>query len=127
MEPNFFVKNRSPFFLVVLTFMLLAWMIPQLIFHPNDILLTADGDGLKSYYSFIYHLQFDQQFLHFGGMNYPHGEHYLYTDGFPAIAWILQLLPFLKAHGIFIIHFTLFLSLLFTPFFIYLKLKKLVE
>ena len=124
MEPNFFVKNRSPFFLVVLTFMLLVWMIPQLIFHPNDILLTADGDGLKSYYCFMYHLKFDESFLHFGGMNYPHGEHYLYTDGFPAIAWILQLLPFLKAHGIFMIHFTLFLSLLFTPLFIYLILKK---
>jgi len=124
MEPNYFSKNRSPIFLVVLTFVLLAWMIPQLIFHPNDILLTADGDGLKSYYCFMYHLKFDESFIHFGGMNYPHGEHYLFTDGFPAIAWTLQLLPFLQPHGIFIIHFTLILSLLFTPLFIYLILKK---
>jgi hypothetical protein len=96
----------------------------MLLFHPNEFLLTGDGDGLKSYYSFVYHLNVDSSLLHFGGMNYPHGEHYLYTDGFPAIAWLIQLLPFLKPHGIFIIHFTLILSLLFTPLFIYLILRK---
>ncbi|MEN9972390.1 MAG: hypothetical protein RIS20_737 [Bacteroidota bacterium] len=117
-------RHQYKLILLGLTVVFLAWELPTLLFHPNEYLLTADGDGLKSYYSFVYHLTFDSTLFHFGGMNYPHGEHYLYTDGFPAIAWLIQLLPFLKPYGIFIIHFTLIISLLFTPLFIYLILRK---
>ena len=102
---------------------LCIWM-PDLIFHPNDILLAGDGDGLKSYFCFFYHTHYDDSLIHFSGMNYPHGEHYLFTDGFPSIAWIIQLLPFLKPYGIAVIHLSLLLSLWLTPLFIYFVLKK---
>lgn len=124
MKSILFFSNRPQLTLVILTFFVLVWKIPQLIFHPNELLLTSDGDGLKSYFSFIYHLQYDQSFLHFGGMNFPHGEHYLFTDGFPALAWFLQLFPFLKDDGILILHLSIILSLLLTPLFIFLILKK---
>ena len=121
---SFFQKHLSKIILLGLTLAFLLWKLPALLLHPNELLLTSDGDGLKSYYCFVYHLQFDETFLHFGGMNYPYGEHYLFTDGFPAIAWLIQLLPFLKPYGIGIVHLSLAVSLLFTPFFLYLILRK---
>lgn len=124
MVVSFVQKHLYKIILLGLTLAFLLWKLPALLLHPNELLLTADGDGLKSYYCFVFHLQFDESFMHFGGMNYPHGEHYLFTDGFPAIAWLLQLLPFLKPYGISIIHLSLAVSLLFTPFFLYLILRK---
>jgi len=120
----YFIRNRAKALLLFLTACFLVWQLPDLIFHPNDILLTGDGDGLKSYYCFYFHTHYDESLIHFSGMNYPHGEHYLFTDGFPSIAWIIQLLPFLKPYGIAIIHVSLIISLWLTPFFIYLVLKK---
>jgi hypothetical protein len=117
-------QNRSKVLLLFITACFLIWQLPEVIFHPNDVLLTGDGDGLKSYFCFFYHIHYDESLIHFSGMNYPHGEHYLFTDGFPSIAWIIQVLPFLKSYGIAIIHLSLLISLWLTPLFIYLILKK---
>jgi len=120
----YFIQNRAKALLLFITACFLIWQLPDLIFHPNDILLTGEGDGLKSYFCFFYHIHYDDSLIHFSGMNYPYGEHYLFTDGFPSIAWILQLLPFLEPYGITILHLTLIISLWLTPLFIYLVLKK---
>jgi hypothetical protein len=120
----YFQRNRPEVLLLFISACFLIWQLPALIFHPNDILLAGDGDGLKSYYCFFYHTHYDESLVHFSGMNYPHGEHYLFTDGFPPIAWIIQLLPFLKPYGIALIHLSLLLSLWLTPLFIYSVLKK---
>lgn len=117
-------RNRSKAFLLLITACFLIWQLPDLVFHPNDILLTGDGDGLKSYYCFYFHTHFDDSLIHFSGMNYPYGEHYLFTDGFPLIAWLVQILPFLKPYGFALIHLSLAFSLWLTPLFIYLILKK---
>jgi hypothetical protein len=117
-------KQGAKFCVLILSAIFICWLFPQLVFHPNDILLVGEGDGLKAYFSFFYHTHYDDSFLHFDGMNFPHGEHYLYTDGFPLIAWLVQALPFLKPYGIAIIHLSLVLSLWLTPLFIYLILKK---
>jgi len=118
-------RNRSKALLLFISACFLIWQLPDLIFHPNDILLSGGGDGLKSYFCFYYHIHYDDSLIHFTGMNYPHGEHYLFTDGFPLITWLVQLLPFLKPYGIGLIHWSLVLSLWLTPFFIYLILKKM--
>lgn len=120
----FFHRNQSKVLLLFLSACFLIWQLSDLIFHPNDILLAGDGDGLKSYYCFFFHTHYDESLIHFTGMNYPHGEHYLFTDGFPSIAWIIQVLPFLKPYGIAIVHLSLLFSLWLTPLFIYLVLKK---
>lgn len=120
----YFIRNRDKALLLFITACFLIWQLPDLIFHPNDLLLTGEGDGLKSYFCFFYHIHYDDSLIHFSGMNYPHGEHYLFTDGFPSIAWIIQLLPFLKPYGIAIIHLSLIISLWLTPLFLYMILKK---
>ena len=121
---EFFKKQGAKISLLILPAIFICWMFPQLVFHPNDILLVGEGDGLKAYFSFFYHTHYDDSFLHFNGMNFPHGEHYLFTDGFPLLAWLVQGLPFLKPYGIALIHMSLIVSLWLTPLFIYLILKK---
>ncbi|MEY3844783.1 MAG: hypothetical protein RL293_1205 [Bacteroidota bacterium] len=119
------IRNHPKALLLFGTACFLIWQLPDLIFHPNDILLSGGGDGLKSYFCFYYHIHYDDSLIHFTGMNYPHGEHYLFTDGFPLITWLVQLLPFLKPFGIGLIHCSLVLSLWLTPLFIFLILKKM--
>jgi hypothetical protein len=93
---KWFGKYLPSIVVLLLTFLFLNILLPDLIYHPGEILLAKSGDGLKSYYVINYHLNYDNSFLHFSGMNYPYGDNYLFSDGFPAITFFIQTLPFLK-------------------------------
>ena len=112
-----------PFLVLIGTLGILLLSIPDLILSPNDVLLAPTGDGLKSYYVFDYQLNYQKTYNHFAGLNYPYGDSYLYTDGFPALQAIMQFLPFLGAYHVGIIHLTLILGFLLTSIFLYLILK----
>lgn len=101
------------------TVTLIFLSIPELITSPNDFLLTSEGDGLKSYYVFDYQLKYRDSFNHFSGLNYPYGENYLYTDGFPALQYFAQFFPFLDSYSVGIIHITIVLSFFLTTYFLY--------
>jgi hypothetical protein len=59
------------------------------IIHPNDYLFATGGDGSKNYFTPAYAVRYDQG-TEFSGMNYPFGEHIVYTDAQPLITWLLQ-------------------------------------
>jgi hypothetical protein len=83
-----FFKKYGPILMLLLgTILLILLSIPELITSPNDFLLISEGDGLKSYYVFDYQLKNRDSFNHFSGLNYPFGENYLFTDGFPALQY----------------------------------------
>jgi hypothetical protein len=88
---------------------------PQVFFHLNSVLSSITGDALKNYYTFGYHLKNDLNVLHFSGMNFPYGEHVIYTDGQPLISNFLKLLPFTQGYFVGIIHALLFLSYIVSP------------
>ncbi|MDP5172697.1 MAG: hypothetical protein NWR72_20810, partial [Bacteroidia bacterium] len=50
--------------------------------------LGAGLDGWKNYFTPLWYIQYDSGF-HFSGMNYPYGEHVLFTDNQPLFSWIL--------------------------------------
>ena len=113
-------KKYGPILLLLLgTILLILLSIPELITSPNDFLLVSEGDGLKSYYVFDYQLKYRTSFNHFSGLNYPYGENYLYTDGFPVLQFILQLFPFLFEYSIAIIHLSIVLGFLLTTYFLF--------
>lgn len=58
----------------------------RFIFNPNSYLFSAGGDGLKNYYTFAWHVNYDSSYTHFRGMNYPYGEHVVFTDNQPLIS-----------------------------------------
>jgi hypothetical protein len=49
-------------------------------------------DGSKNYYSVAYHIEHDESLIWFQGMNYPEGEHVLFTDNQPLISNTLKLI-----------------------------------
>ncbi len=57
---------------------------------PGDYMLTDSPDGFKNYVTTIWHVQRDSTLTHYGGMNYPFGEHVLFTDNQPIFSGALQ-------------------------------------
>lgn len=53
---------------------------------------ASNEDGLKNYFTLAYHVAHDHNPFWFDGMNYPYGEHLVYTDGQPLISIILWFL-----------------------------------
>lgn len=87
----------------------------EVILHLNSLLSSIAGDSLKNYYTYVYHIKNDSGLLHFSGLNYPFGEHVVYTDCVPLLTFILKALPFTHTHLIGILHGSIFLSFVFTP------------
>jgi hypothetical protein len=56
---------------------------------PACYLYENTGDGLKNYYTLAYYVVHDDGW-HFSGMNYPYGEHVIYTDNQPLLAFALR-------------------------------------
>lgn len=119
--------NQSKWLPLLLVFVgtlaIILFTLPDLLLSPNTILLAPNGDGLKSYYVFHYHLNFDSTINHFNGMNYPFGENYLFTDGFPALYFFLQFFPFLSVYPVGIIHISIIVNFLLTAIFLFYILK----
>ncbi|HCS21108.1 MAG TPA: hypothetical protein DIW47_11215 [Bacteroidetes bacterium] len=84
---------RAPFIAFVLTTMLMGLFYADELSQPNEYYLSDAGDGLKNYYTLAYHQHYDSSFSHFGGMAYPYGEHIVFSDGQPALAFLLWLIP----------------------------------
>ncbi len=83
-------RKRIPELLAVgVSLILLFILYGDVLIHPNDYLFSAVGDGVKNYYSLMYHAKFDSAFWEFTGMNYPYGEHMVYTDGHPLLSWLI--------------------------------------
>ena len=96
---------------------------------PNNTYFSASGDGLKSTFGSVYHLNYDTTYLRTDYMNYPFGESVFYTGGQPIIT---NCFKFLKNIGLdfsdnllgFINVWMLF-SIVLGAFFIYLVLREL--
>lgn len=57
----------------------------RIIACADCYLFVNSSDGLKNYFTFAWYLKYDSG-LWFTGMNYPYGEHILFTDNQPAWA-----------------------------------------
>lgn len=113
---EFFDKDSR----VNLLLFLCSFLIYFLYFHSifvniNSTLSSITSDSLKNYYTYVYHVKNDRGILHFTGMNYPYGEHIIYTDCQPILTFILRALPFTHDYLIGIMHSLLFLSFIVTP------------
>lgn len=90
-RPRRVVSDRLLLVGLLLAHLLIVWVrLGPLLRHPSEYLFVPGGDGLKMYYALLYYVQADHG-MHFSGMNYPHGELLMYADGFPLLAWVLQL------------------------------------
>jgi hypothetical protein len=91
---------------------------PQVL-HFNSLLSSITGDSIKNYYTYIYHIRHDTDFLRFMGMNFPYGDHVIYADCQPLLTLVLRALPFTHGYAIGIMHWLIFLSYVVTPVIMY--------
>ena len=68
---------------------MLFYFYREVIANPGGYLFGAGGDAVKNYFTFAWHVKYDESWLHFGGSNYPYGEHVCYTDGHPILSLLL--------------------------------------
>ena len=57
---------------------------------PSCHLFVDSADGLKNYFTGAYFVKHDGFGVWSEGMNYPYGEHVVYTDNQPIISMILK-------------------------------------
>ena len=113
------MQKKLPLILLVLlsTIITLCFYYP-IVFHPNDYLFSNEGDGIKNYFTYCYHIKYDHNFIDFEGMNYPYGEHFLYTDCHPVVANFIKpiagISPIFSEYSIGILNFMMILSVYLT-------------
>ncbi len=76
----------------VLAVIFLLVFFKDALISPNSYLFGWDGDGVKNYYTYTYHVVHDTSYVYFQGMNYPYGELHSFTDGNPFFANTVRLI-----------------------------------
>ncbi len=112
--------------LLLCSFLIYFFYFHSIFLHINSTLSSITLDSLKNYYTFVYHIKNDTEALHFSGLNYPVGEHIVYTDCQPLLSFILRWLPFTHNHLIGILHGLMFFSFVVSPL-ILLRVFRLLD
>jgi hypothetical protein len=97
----------------------------HIFLNLNSFLSFNTADSLKNYFTYVYHIKNDPALLHFTGMNFPYGEHIIYTDCQPLLTFLLRCFPFAYNYSIGILHFVIFFSIIITPVIYYTIFEKL--
>jgi len=92
------------------------------LLHLNDYVFSNSGDGIKNYYTYLFHAKYDNSFFEFTGMNYPFQENIIYTDAHPLLSYLVGKLG-LANYGIGILNFLMLISYPISTIFIYKILK----
>lgn len=82
--------QRKVWFLVAVIFAacITIYTLSYMVTHPAHILPDNGGDCAKNNFTFLYHALYEHGYW-FDGMNYPYGEHIVYTDGQPLLSVFL--------------------------------------
>lgn len=125
------MKNRNTplIALIIIAIVFSFGFYGKLLLHPDAYLFSADGDGLKNYFTYNYQIRNNNSFINFEGMNHPYGEHFLYTDSHPVFVMLLKPLaeffPSLAMHSTGILNFIMIISVLLTFITVYFLLLEL--
>ncbi len=116
--------------------MILVLTLPAVIIHhffekiiacPSCYLFEEGGDGLKNYFTLDYYVKHDSGW-HFSGMNYPYGEHIIYTDNQPILAmtlrWVDQHIVDMDGHVIGTMNMLLLISIYLACLITYVLLRR---
>jgi hypothetical protein len=109
--------------------LLLWWKHGSWLGNANDHMLGGGGDGFKNYMTSAWHVAHDTSYVHYRGMNYPFGEHVLFTDNQPlisaALQWWSRHISDLSDQSVGIFNVLLVLSMAFGAMVLFLLLRKL--
>lgn len=109
--------------------LLVTWQHWTWVSAPNAYLLGNTAKTYKNYMTTAWHVSHDPDYLHYGGMNHPYGEHVLFTDNQPllsaAMQWWNWRIANLNDHIVAIVNRFQWLSLVFACGFLFLLFRKL--
>jgi len=98
----------------------------NILLSPNQYQFSAKGDAIKNYYTYAYYIKNNVDPINFEGLNYPYGEHFLYTDCTPVLSsglkGISSFYPGITNYSVGIMNFLLIISLVLSIFLVYLIL-----
>jgi hypothetical protein len=115
----------------ILLLIIISVAITHILFYPissnpNEYLFSGGGDGIKNYYSPAFFVKHDRG-IWSESMNYPYGEHIIFTDGQPGISIPLRFINnhiiSLDNHIIGILNLLMIYSLIPAIFFMFLILR----
>lgn len=126
---NTFFKDKAAFItLLILATFIVFYFYGKVIIEPNSYIFADKGDGIKNYYTYLYHINKDADYSEFSGMNYPYGESIFYTDCHPGLAnslkFLNQISPIFGEYAIGILNFILILSIFLTFIIIFYLLRE---
>lgn len=119
---NYFIKNKFLWLTFTVALAVLFYFYHEVLLSPNEVLFSAQGDGIKNYYTYLYHAKFDTEFGHFSGMNYPYYEHVVYTDAHPLFSYLIGRFG-LANYGVGILNSLMLLSYPIASIFIFKILR----
>lgn len=117
-------KNSQKYTLLVFTisFLILLFFYHKVLLHPNDYVFANGGDGIKNYYTYLFHAKYDSSFFEFSGMNYPFKENIIFTDAHPLLSYLIGFFG-LSDYGIGILNVLMLISYPISSVFIFKILK----
>ncbi|NTW32362.1 MAG: hypothetical protein HGB12_07020 [Bacteroidetes bacterium] len=124
----FLAAKKGFIFTLFLSIFILLIFYGNLLKSINSVYFGKDGDGLQSYYTTIYHVKYDSTYSHFQGMNYPYGEHILFTNCQPVISntlkFISQNIIDVSDYTVGVINLMMLFSIVIAALFLYLIFKE---
>ena len=123
------IGHRGLWLTLILSSALLFAYFGAVLRAPGQYMFNTDGDGLKNYFSFAWHVEHDTSITTFSGMNHPFGEHIDYPDAQPlqSNVWrgVCKVFPALMLHTVAVINLMMLLSIVVCAVFLYLILREL--
>ncbi|MBK7869698.1 MAG: hypothetical protein IPJ74_02945 [Saprospiraceae bacterium] len=115
--------------MIFLSILLVYLRFKPYVDQPNSSFFDLYGDGFKNYATTLYHIKFDSTYMQYEGMNYPYGEHVLFTDCQPILAnslkFISQNVVDVSDYTVAIVNLTMLFSFVLCSIFLYLIFNRL--
>ncbi len=122
-------RTAGAFFTLVMTSLIIFLFFHRNIMEANHVSFASAGDGLKSTFGSLYHIQYDSTYWLFEGMNYPFGESVFFTGNQTFLTNFIKLLKDagldLSGHVLGILNLWMLFSFAFCALFLYLILAEL--
>ena len=118
-----FLRKWAPLLLLVIGLTIYLHAQFKMIFEcPSCHLFVDSADGLKNYFTCAYFVKHDDFGIWSEGMNYPYGEHVVYTDNQPVVSTIMkaigEIIP-MEQHVIGTINMLMIISLIIAAICLY--------
>ncbi|MCB2220311.1 MAG: hypothetical protein KQI35_07955 [Bacteroidetes bacterium] len=115
--------------LIILSTAFIAIFYGKVLVSPNSFMFSTSGDGMKNYFTYAWHIKYDSSAIEFQGMNYPYGEHFMYTDCHPiftlAFRALKPIFPGIVDYSVGFLNFFMIFSFVLTALFLWLIFKDL--